>query len=545
MTRNSQYGSKGQVWHPEFIRYMEFIANHETYAGMPDAFTESNKIQWEAPSNRSSGKYQDTHHKRREWWRRKALSVGIDPESTKWISKTARRIHPTLKKPCKRCGRVMELRYVYPSNTFLERLKKVGYVDESFPLEPFERIGDLVTRLVEVLGDSIFSNLPGLLRTSQISPPSIEPNLESWLNWIEQDYIPQEPSILSPGAMSNAPDRFDGFHSFNQCCRGTADRGRSKSNLRAYTTDRRVFEYWTEGNWIAADRLMGQIRANFSKELCLNGHSGPCSADHIGPLSLGFTHRPEFQFLCKSCNSAKNNRMSLREVVYLREVEAKGESVISWHSKALWDLRKEEILDNETALRLSKLLRDNRHTLMSILKKIADAGHFTFLATFLGLDYAEQQVKFVNLRVENYLTKFDEISYSVRASKYADEQKARRCRVAFESLRDYFRKQSRNTYVITTDRIESEISAVLDILNSSSLEFKALDTKIAQLLSSNTEVSLQESFRSIVESIPKNEPPNFVVAKNKLATIMQLVAGELNNQWNSPRYVRGLLNLDS
>lgn len=340
MIRNLQYGSKGQVWHPEFIRYMEFIANHETYAGMPDAFTEDKKIQWEAPSNRGSGKYKDTHHKRREWWRRKALSVGIDPESTKWISRTARQIHPTLKKPCKRCGRVMELRYVYPSKILLQRLIKVGYVDESFPLEPFERIGDLVTRLVEVLRDSVFSNLPDLLRTSEISPPSIEPNLENWLNWIEKEYIPQEPSILSPGAMSNAPDRFDGFHSFNQCCRSTADQGRSQSNLKAYTTDRRVFEYWTEGNWIAADRLMGQIRANFSNELCFNGHSGPCSADHIGPLSLGFTHRPEFQFLCKSCNSAKNNRMVLREVVYLREVEAKGESVISWHSKALWDLRR-------------------------------------------------------------------------------------------------------------------------------------------------------------------------------------------------------------
>ncbi|HEY9667089.1 MAG TPA: hypothetical protein V6C91_09800 [Coleofasciculaceae cyanobacterium] len=30
---------------------MEFIANHEVYQGMPDAFTEGNKIQWEAPSN--------------------------------------------------------------------------------------------------------------------------------------------------------------------------------------------------------------------------------------------------------------------------------------------------------------------------------------------------------------------------------------------------------------------------------------------------------------------------------------------------------------
>ena len=545
MTRNSQYGSKGQVWHSEFIRYMEFIANHETYAGMPDAFTEGNKIQWEAPSNRSSGKYKDTYLKRREWWRKKAIAIGIDPNSTQWISKTAKAIHPTMRKPCKRCGRIMELKFAYPNEFLIQRLRKKGYVDETVPLEPYETLTDLVVRLVAMFGDGVFSDLPKLLKTGAILPPNLGTDLEKWVEWIETDYMTREPRMLSPGATSNAPDRFDGFHSFNECCREEADKGRSKSNLRSYTTDRRVFEYWTEGNWIAADRLMGQIRANFSNERCFNGHSGPCSADHIGPLSLGFTHRPEFQLLCKPCNSAKNNRMVLHEVLHLRKVEAKGESVISWHSKALWDLRKEEVLDNETALRLSKLLRDNRHTLMSILQRIADAGHFTFLATFLELEYAEQNVEFVKLRVENHITRFDQISYYTRQTKYVNEQKARRCRVAFESLRDYFRKESRNTYVLTTDQIESEIAAVLDILKSSLPEVQALDTKITELLSSSSETPSEEGFHSIVARIPKNDPHNFVVAKNKLTTIMQLVAVELSQQWNSDRYVRGQLNLDS
>src|SRR5918998_889550 len=109
MADKPKYGSKGQDWHPDFIEYMEFIANHEVYKGMPDAFVEGGKIQWEAPSNRSSGRYKDTHHKRREWWRKKAISVGIDPNISLWISRTARLIHPTKHKPCKRCGRVMEL----------------------------------------------------------------------------------------------------------------------------------------------------------------------------------------------------------------------------------------------------------------------------------------------------------------------------------------------------------------------------------------------------------------------------------------------------
>jgi Alw26I/Eco31I/Esp3I family type II restriction endonuclease len=530
MSQSPQYGSKGQSWHPEFIRYMEFIAAHESYSGMPDAFTEGNKIQWEAPSNRNSGKYKDTHNKRREWWRRKAISISIDPTSTKWISRTARQIHPTLKKPCKRCGRVMELRYIYPSSIFLKRLVNMGYVDESFLFEPFERITDLITRLVGVFGDSVFSYLPDLLQTSEISPPILDPSLPDWLNWIEKEYVPQQPSILSPGAMSNAPDRFDGFHSFNQCCRSSADKGRSQLNLKAYTTDRRVFEYWTEGNWIAADRLMGRIRADFGGESCLNGHPGPCSADHIGPLSLGFTHRPEFQLLCKPCNSAKNNRMSLREVLHLRKVETDGETVISWHSQALWDLRKEDVLDDETALRLSKILRDNRHTLMSILQRIADGGHFTFLATFLELEYAQQKVDFINLHVENHITQFDSISYLPRDNKYAEEQKIRRFRVAFESLRDYFRKATRNTYVITTPQIENSIE---------------LDRQITELLSVSGTIPAEEDIRIIVESIPVDRQSNFLEAKKKITEIMQLTAVELSNQWTSDRYVRVELNLDS
>jgi len=535
MVRSAQYGSRGQFWHPNFIRYMEFIANHKTYAGMPDAFTGNGKIQWETPSNRRSGKCKDTHRKRKKWWQEKAISIGIDPKSDRWISETAKIIHPTCKKPCKRCGRVMELRYVYPSNKLLKRLKKIGYVDENFPIEKFERITDLVTRLTEVFGDSVFADLPKLLRTSKISVPEIQPNLGDWLDWMEREYIPKEPDILSPGAMSNAPDRFDGFHSFNRCCRETADKGRRQSNLKAYTTDRRVFEYWTGGDWIAANRLMGQIKTTLSNEPCLNGHPGPCSADHIGPLSLGFTHRPEFQLLCKSCNSAKNNRMSLREVVHLREVEKSGNSVISWHSQPLWNLRKADVVNDETALRLSKMLRDNRHTLMSILQKISDAGYFTFLATFLELEYAEYDIKeFVNLRVENHITRFDRIERSPRGAKYAEEQKVRRCRIAFESLRDYFRKESRNAYVISTPQIETEISSLLVLLAQSSNATKNLDDQISQFLSSFS----KEEFHSIVNSISEKNSI-FYNAKCQLYKIMDLVATELSNQWDNDRYVRG------
>jgi hypothetical protein len=66
MPSRKDYGSKGQTWHPDFVAHMEFIAKHPNYAGMPDGYASETKIQWEAPSNRGSGKFKDTHHKRRD-----------------------------------------------------------------------------------------------------------------------------------------------------------------------------------------------------------------------------------------------------------------------------------------------------------------------------------------------------------------------------------------------------------------------------------------------------------------------------------------------
>ncbi len=74
----ASYGSKGQSWNPAFVSYMKAIVLHPNYAGMPDAVKPDGKIQWEAPSNRKSGQDQDSHHKRRDWWRAKAAEVGID-----------------------------------------------------------------------------------------------------------------------------------------------------------------------------------------------------------------------------------------------------------------------------------------------------------------------------------------------------------------------------------------------------------------------------------------------------------------------------------
>ncbi|HEV7736667.1 MAG TPA: Alw26I/Eco31I/Esp3I family type II restriction endonuclease, partial [Chlamydiales bacterium] len=329
----SRYGSKRQTWAAEFVIYMKTIVTHPAYDGMPDAVKNDGMIQWEAPSNRSSGLYQFTHIKRRNWWKNKAESIGIDTSKDRWISQAAKKIHPTGEKPCKRCGRIMKIAYVYPKANLINRLK--NQFGKDFEISITDTIIDILKGSYNIFGNRLIECISELLATGSLKIPNFNKNFDSLIDWVIHEYIPKEPSTLSPGVMSNAPDRFDGFHSFNRCCRGKADTGRHAANLSSYTTDRRVFEFWSEGDWIAADRLAGLVKSKLSGEPCADGGDSHPTADHIGPLSLGFCHRPEFKLLSKSANSAKNNRMSLSDVRYLLDCENRGIQVISWYAKPL------------------------------------------------------------------------------------------------------------------------------------------------------------------------------------------------------------------
>lgn len=544
MAKRAEHGSG----HPDFLAYTHFIAEHSSYANMPDAYLDTGEIQWETPSNRTSGKYKDSHQKRRQWWHRKALEIGIDPnQGGDWLGRTAKRIHPTKEKPCKVCGRLLDIRFVYPQKTFLDRIRKLPYIDDTFPLDGLEHVRDLVTRLVEQFGDPVFDDLPSLFKNSYVQIPVLEENLDAWLNWILKELVPAEPkAILGPGAMANPPDRFDGFHSYNRCCRAKSDKGRSKENLQSYTTDRRVFEYWVDGDWVAADRLMGQVRSNpaLKAQPCRRGHAGPCDADHIGPISLGFAHRPIFQFLCSACNGAKNNRMFLSDVELLRQAETTGQVVCSWYSQDLWDLRKNDVYSEETAIRLSKLLRDNRHTVMYLLKNIADRGHYAFLSMFLGLSYADYNVSFENLRAENYLTGYDAVNRSPRVTRYAIEQKARRVRVAFSSLVDYAKKEGRNAFVVQTPAILEELSQTIEILDKVPGNIHQLNQELTAILIA--EIPSEENLRLIVTSLPKvdSKPEAYKLARERLRRVISLVAQELSSMWNADRYVRAVADED-
>jgi Alw26I/Eco31I/Esp3I family type II restriction endonuclease len=531
-----------------FLQYEEEIANNPAYAGMPDLRHEDGSIQWEAPSNRGPGKFQFSHDKRYQWWVHKAEEIGISTDEDKWISKVAKIIHPTKQHPCKVCGRVMDIRYCYLSSNFIKRVKKLSFYDGSVEMDEITHILDFIASFVDTYGDDAYDALPGLLKCTQVKViPDLPHNLSVWTSWIEKNYIPKEPSMLGPGAMSNAPDRLDGFHTFNRCCRSKADKGRSKENLASYSTDRRAFENWSDGNWITANKLMGFINSNpdMKQEHCAkedNGgyHPRPCSADHIGPISLGFCHRPEFQFLCKPCNSAKNNRMYYSDVCHLIEVEKAGEKVTTWYADPVWQKCKGKVTDKESALRLSRIMRDNRNIALMLLADFLDHKEYLFLLTLLNLEYADYDYDIIpgSTKIVNHIVTVD-FSRKTSSLRYVNIQKTRKIRVAFSSLYEYAQKENRNGYTFTNQQIEDLKADAFNILLGVSDELKAKSKALGEALSDEDKIDTEiESLLSNINYSELKSDSHYVKVKENLSQIMMLVADELYLNWDDPRYSR-------
>lgn len=532
----SEYGSKKSPWAPEFVEYMKTIITHPVYKDMPDAIKEDGKMQWEAPSNRKSGKYRFTHNKRRIWWEQKAKAIGVDTTKDQWISRTAKLIHPTKEKVCKKCGNSMRIEYVYPQKRLINKFNKI--FNNTFDLSLDDTIFNLLVYAHDLSEDTLFQNLPVLLQTKGCDIPEFNNDFDLLLIWLEDEFIPKEPSILSPGVMSNAPDRLDGFHSFNLCCRGKADKGRHKDNLSKYGSDRRVFEYWSEGDWTAADRLMGLVRTELKNEATEDGGDGAPSADHIGPLSLGFCHMPEFKLLSSSANSSKGNRMTLSDVKYLVNREQESDKIISWYALSLWDNKKNDVDNEEKALRLSKLLRDNQRNFMFYLHQIFNRKKYSFLIYLMELEYANWNIEFKDLKVVDFVTEYTEIIKTERNTKYTNEQKARRIRVGLNDLRAYTEKDNRHNFIINDESIDSHIKEISLKLENIPKKYQIMDENLEKILFPDTGMIHEEKLREFAANYPQGKIQEFEDIKKEFIKIMEIVSGKLSDMWKDPRYVR-------
>lgn len=378
-------GKQKRKWHSKFIEYMQKIVRHPVYAGMPVPYKANGDIQWICAGKSPLGK------QREMWWDKKREELGIK-KAPGWKAVVARKIHPFGQKPCQICGRELKLAYVYPNKTY------PGAPD------PFTEITN--------------HSCPAYNATGQCSH-------------------------LGPGAMSDCPDRFDGFHTYNRCCRSKEDTGRHADNLSRYGEDRRAYEFWADGDWKAASWLEMVFR------------KAGISPDHIGPLSLGFCHRPKFRPMTTRDNTAKGNRLTLQDISDLITDEKNGTQVVSWHSRFIWDKVKSKIRTPAQAKYLSSIMRKNLHFVLNFLAQIKSNGsvYEKFLIdNFLHPNYALYQHEFVGFDAKTG-------TYSKIITKSADRTEQKRnadryIRKSLEALDKYIGKKNRNVE-FALDEVES------------------------------------------------------------------------------------------
>lgn len=446
---------RARNWHPRFVKYMESIVNHENYLGMPDPRKKDGSIRWVVTGKSSIGQA------RAKWWDEKRAALGI-PREGPWMSKVARRIHPTGEKPCQTCGRTLKLDYVYPTKWLLAKLNRLTGGKATFSqLQP---IPEILHKLLKLDGAKTFDGLGIIFGI----PDTIKKDEKEYLGYI----LENRKGRLSPGAMSNPPDRFDGYHSYNLCCRSKEDTGRHKDNLMRYGEDRRAYEFWSDGDWKAASWLMQEFRKH------------RVSPDHIGPLSLGFAHRPKFKPMTRHQNIGKGNRMSYADVETLISDELSGAQVVSWHSKYIWNLLKNEVKTDKDALRLSKLMRRNLHQVLRILFLVHNAGYDDFLVrNFLHPEHAKYAVRFIgfDVRTGDYKKIIKK-----RGEKKQYENNARRyIRKSLKALEEYDKKGNRKVSMEGASLINAAFQDILAALKENREHYarqliEAVLTRIAQ-----------------------------------------------------------------
>lgn len=428
--------------HPIFENYQKSIVEHPNYEGIPFKEDKNGNAVWLAPAKSAIGS------KRIDWLDSQRSKLEI-PMEDGWRAKTALAIHPKKEKPCQVCGRILSLEYVYPNSGFIKKMEKEGY-----ELGYLEDIRIRIKEEKENSNKEFFKILSKLFGTDL----NIDDDLSSLINKVIN--IGASKKYLGPGAMSNFPDRLDGFHSYNRCCRATQDKGRSNSNLNRYGQDRRAYENWSDGNWKAADRLMREF----------NKHD--VSADHIGPISLGFRHDPHFQPMSISEQATKNNRMTYCDVQKLIAYENNHGPVISWHSKYAWNQLKNTIMNDEDAKEASMILRRNMHFILIILaniyQKCNNGKEFLYnkvLVNQLSFAYADYTFEGFNPETGEY----QKMNVIPKGRKEYENNANRYVRKAFEALENYTSKENR-WYQNFIPHYKKEILAIHNLIDKNEFE---------------------------------------------------------------------------
>ncbi len=444
-------------WHKNFVEYTELIASHPNYDGIYHERQKDGAVKWVVTGKSKSGLL------RREWWDSKCREHDIKIESGCY-AEIARVVHPTKQHVCQICGRAMSIYYIYPTKRLLERLNRIA---KEIKINKFKfRDLDVIAILETILnnGNTSYEEVRDVFDI----PTSIRNTKKSFVEYIKKYYLGACSKLFSPGVMSNSPDRLDGFHSDGLCCRSETDKGRHSDNMKRYSQDRRAYENWAEGGWSFSNRLMSEFKRFKNKLRCPKCRRlTKMTADHIGPISLGFTHRPMFSPLCNSCNSQKNNRMNYSDVSILLVHEKQGHQVVSWHSKYVWNALKSEIQNDSQALRLSKIMRSHIHNVLTLLALISEKGYDDFLKEYLNPQYSYFDYRFKDFH-PFYLEKMKVIKKPLKSENKRKNAK-RYMRISFESLEEYKAKKNRRVKQWVSEKVDEHLEKLFRLLEGAEI----------------------------------------------------------------------------
>lgn len=207
---------------------------------------------------------------------------------------------------------------------------------------------------------------------------------------------------------------------------------------------------------------MGLYRKQKAKHACpVCGQSAKLTADHIGPISLGFMHRMEFQPMCIDCNSSKNNRLTHQDVVKLRDTESSGMPIVSWHSTAIWNALHPLVIDDVSAVRLSSLMRNNLHHVLTLFSMINESGQGSFLVQFLHPEYALFDWDFSAFEPVTGVHQGRRFEVDTANTR---KQAQRYIRVSFESLDTYADKDNRRSSMWKNKNCDSLLIEILALI---------------------------------------------------------------------------------
>ena len=426
--------------HKNYDDYIKLILSCPNYQELLQVDAQYGKFNWLGPLTTPKGKA------RRAWWNQQCQKLNIDTTKKGCYAEVARAIHPTQQHVCQCCGKSLSLDHVYPKLPITKKLNQIlgiKFKQSDYTIQEIVSTFCVTQEFLDAVSE-LFKGRKGYNQEELLTHIKLTGN-----------------AFLSPGVMSNSPDRFDGFHSYGLCCRKIKDKGRHDANMNLYGQDRRAYAEWADGDYNKANKLMGAFR-NAPRMICPKCSSKAkrtMTADHIGPLSLGFCHSTHFAPMCRNCNSSKNNRLSKADVDALLKLESEKETVVSWHSKYAWDKLKNTINNDDDALKLSKIMNSCHKNVLYLFYLIYSATGEQFLMRYLHPEYSMYNHRITNLDLGN-LTKM-KITSTPSNSKNKQNSKERYIRIAFESLTIFGEKRNRKIKII----IEKDSHQVKEVIS--------------------------------------------------------------------------------